>query len=291
MERILITGGSGFIARNLEEGFKGDYEVVSATRRDLDLMNYGEILDYIEMGKFDVVIHTATYDAAPKHSIKDPTKVMENNLRMFFNVARCRDYFGKMIYYGSGAEFGRENWKPRMSEEYFDNYVPADQYGFSKYVMTKFTLASEKIYNLRLFGMYGKYDDWRTRVIPNVCYMAISGKTVVIEQNRFYDFLHIDDLVRITKWFVDNEPKNKVYNVCSGKVVDFKTLAEKIVKISGKKLPVVINKKGLGTEYSGDNSLLMTEMKDFMFTSIDDGLRMLYKWYDKNKEDVFKENL
>ena len=43
---------------------------------------------------------------------------------MFFNLARGNDYFGKMLYYGSGAVFGRENWKPRMKEDYFDQNVP-----------------------------------------------------------------------------------------------------------------------------------------------------------------------
>lgn len=289
--KVLITGGNGFIARNLYEQLKDKYSIVSLGRKELNLLDSINVFNCLKNNRFDVVIHTATYDAAPKHSTKDPTKVLEYNLRMFFNIVRGKDYFGKMIYFGSGAEFGRENWKPRMSENYFDNYVPADQYGFSKYVMTKYALETEKIYNLRLFGMYGKYDDWRTRVIPNVCYMAISGKTVTIEQNKYYDFLYIDDLMKITKWFIDNDPKNKVYNVCTGKVADFKTLAEKIVKLSGRELPIVINKKGLGTEYSGDNGLLMSEMKGFTFTSIDEGLGMLYEWCDKNKEDVFKENL
>ena len=102
-----------------------------------------QVYNFVKNEQFDVVIHTATYDAAPKNSLKDPAKVLENNLRMFFNIVRCQDYFGKMIYFGSGAEFGRENWKPKMKEVYFDQHIPEDQYGFSKYIMTKYAAIIE----------------------------------------------------------------------------------------------------------------------------------------------------
>ena len=77
--------------------------------------------------------------SAPRFSTKDPSLVLQNNLKMFFNISRCADHFGKMIYYGSGAEFGRENWNPKMQETYFDQNVPTDPYGLSKYIMTKRT--------------------------------------------------------------------------------------------------------------------------------------------------------
>ena len=139
---------------------------------------------HLEKNNFDVVIHTATYDAVAKFSTKDPTKVLGNHLKMFFNVARCKDYFGKMIYFGSGAEFCREHWIPKMKEDYFDTYVPTDQYGFARYVITKYALANKNIYNLRLFGLFGKYDNWQTRLIPNVCCLAIYNMPIQIEQNK-----------------------------------------------------------------------------------------------------------
>ncbi|MDP2927682.1 MAG: NAD(P)-dependent oxidoreductase [Candidatus Omnitrophota bacterium] len=286
--KILITGGTGFIARNLSEQLNSEYDIVSLNSGELNLLDSQKIFDYIKSNAFDVIIHTATYDAAPKHSIKDPLKVLENNLKMFFNLARCKDYFGKMIYFGSGAEFGRENWIPKMKEEYFNQHVPQDQYGFSKYIMTKYAQSSSNIYNLRLFGVFGKYDDWRTRFIPNACCNAVLGLPVSINQNKFFDFLYIDDLVKIVKWFIDNKPRKNVYNVCTGETVDFKGIADKIAKISGKKLKIIIKTEGLGQEYSGDNSLILDELKDFKFSPIDKSLKALYNWYDSNKQIIEK---
>lgn len=288
--KILITGGSGFIARNLFEQLKNKYRLFALSRKQLNLFDSQKVFNYLKNNKFDVVIHTAIYDTAPKHSTKNPAKVLENNLKMFFNITRCKKYFGKMIYFGSGAEFSREHWLPKMKEDYFDVHVPADQYGFSKYVMTKYTQLNSNIYNLRLFGMFGKYDDWRTRFIPNVCYCVVMNLPIKIEQNKFYDFLYIDDLVKTVKWFIDNNPKRKIFNICTGKAIDFKTIAKKILKISGKKLEIEIKKKGLGKEYSGDNTLLLKELKGFEFTPIDVSLKSLYDWYYQNKQKIFGDH-
>lgn len=284
--KILITGGNGFIARNLFEQLSPEYTVVSCNSTELDLLDSSKVFNLIKSNQFDIVIHTATYDAAPKHSTKDPSRVLEFNLRMFFNLARCKDNFGKMIYFGSGAEFGRGNWIPKMKEDYFDQHVPVDQYGFSKYIMTKHTQLSSNIYNLRLFGIFGKYDDWRTRFIPNACCHAVLNLPIRINQNVFFDHLYIDDLIRIVKWFINNKPRNHVYNVCTGDVYDFNTIAEKIIKVSGKNVDIEIKTDGLSREYSGDNSLLLNELNGFKFSSIDESIKALYDWHDSNKHII-----
>lgn len=289
--KILITGGAGFIARHLYEQLSNAHTIVSLNSKELNLLNSEYVFDYIKNNQFDVIIHPATYDAAPKHSTKDPLKVLDNNLRMFFNILRCENYFDKMIYFGSGAEFGRGNWAPKMKEEYFDRYVPDDQYGFSKYIMAKYTQRNKKIYNLRLFAMYGEYDDWRTRFISNVCCRVVLNMPVKINQNKFYDFLYVDDLAKIVNWFIKNTPSYNTYNICSGRVYDFKTIAEKIIEISGRNLSLVIKTEGIGREYSGDNTLLLKELKSFKFTPIGEGLKRLYNWYNLNKNIINKDDL
>lgn len=291
MKKILITGGSGFIAKNLYEGLSSDYSVTSVGRKELDLVDSLKVREFLKKKSFDVVIHSATYDAAPSCSTKDPSMVLENNLKMFFNIARCNDYFGKLIYFGSGAEFARDKWIPQMSEDYFDQHIPTDQYGFSKYIMNKYTLGSENIFNLRLFGVFGKYDDWRYRFIPSICCQAVLGQPIVINQNRRFDFLYINDLVKVVKWVIANHPKKKVYNVCSGKVYDFKTVAQKVSGLSESKLDIIVKKEGLGIEYSGDNSRLMQEMTGIQFWGLDDSVADLFNWYRENKHLLDKSQL
>lgn len=289
--KILITGGRGFIARSLSEALSGEHVVEACDRKALDLLDSNAVFEYIRQGRFDQVIHAATYDAAPIFSRKDPAKVLEYNLKMFFNVARCQNFFGKMIYFGTGAEFGREHWQPKMKEDYFDQHVPSDSYGFSKYVMTKAIRENKKIVNLRLFGVFGEHDDWRYRFIPSTCCRALFDLPITINQNRFFDYLYIDDLVKIVKWFIQHDSKEQVYNVCSGFTYELKALARMVLNSAGKKLDMAVKAEGMGAEYSGDNSLLMNELNGFKFCSMDEAIKKLYGWYELNKPIIDKDQL
>ena len=290
-KKILITGGNGFIAKNITEMLCNDYNIIAPNSKELNILDSNKVYNFIIKNKFDVIIHAATYDAAPTFSTKDPNMVLENNLKMFFNIARCKEYFGKMIYFGSGAEFGRENWIPKMNENYFNKFIPTNwPYGLSKYIMTSYTNElKDNIYNLRLFSVFGKYDDWRYRFISNACCKAVLNMPITLKQNSVLDYLYIKDLVKLTKWFIENKPKNNVYNLCSGNVFDCKTLAEKIKYISSKDLDIEIIDLLKKPEYSGDNTLLLNEIKDFKFTSIDKSIESLYNYYNLNKQVIKKE--
>ena len=286
-KKILVTGGNGFIAKSIVKKLKDDdrYHVCSFNRESLDLLDARKVLKVIKEYEFDVVIHTATYDAAPRFSTKDPRQVLEQNTRMFFNVARCSPYFGKMLYFGSGAEFGRENWTPKMTEGYFDHFVPTDQYGFSKYIMGKHAELSANIYNLRIFGVFGEFDDWRYRFISNACCKAVFDLPIVIKQNSLFDFLYIDDLIRATEWFMENKPEKHVYNICSGLAREWKAIAEEIIDISGKNLDIDLKNEKIKVEYSGDNSLFVNE-SNFRLSPFRQSLKNMYFWYLHCKKEI-----
>lgn len=290
MKKLFIMGGTGFIGRNLKEQLASRYNVFVPSHAGLDLLDEDKVRDYLKMHHFDVVIHTATWNAT-RTSKKDLTKVLDHNCRMFFNLARCSECYGKMIYYGSGAEYDRQHWIPKMREDYFDTHVPKDEYGFSKYIMAKYTGHSRNIYDLRLFGVFGRYEDWEIRFISNACCKAVWDLPITIKQNVFFDYMYIDDLVKITKWFIENNPKERVYNVCTGKAYDLLTFARKILSVSGKKLNITIRKDGLGKEYSGDNSKLLSEIGDYTFHPIGDCICKLYYWYLNHKSCIDREKL
>jgi len=288
--KIFITGGTGFIGRNLKEQLSNKYEIHAPKSSELDLLDEEKVHEYLNMHAFDIVIHAATWNAT-RNSPKDLTKVLPNNLRMFFNLARCNKYFGRMIYYGSGAEYDRGHWIPKMKEDYFDTHVPAGDYGFSKYIMAKYAEQSHNIYNLRLFGVFGKYEDWQIRFISNACCKAVWDLPITIKQNVFIDYLYVDDLVKITEWFIRNKPKEKVCNICTGRTYDLLTVAKKVLNASGKKLEIIIYQEGFGKEYSGDNSKMLQEIGGFSFQEIDDSLHELYHWYLTHKEHITLEKL
>lgn len=283
--KILVTGGNGFIARHVAARLAPEHAVDRLGRDALDLLDAERVADHLRAKRYDAVIHAATYDAAPAHSTKDPAKVLENNLKMFFHLARCSDHFGRMLYFGSGAEFGRAHWTPRMAESYFDRHVPADPYGLSKYTMNLHaSRPGSKVYNLRLFGVFGEDDDWRTRFLSNACCRAVLGRPVAMNQNRVFDHLYIQDLAEIVRWFLDAAPRFNTYNVCSGEARDFLSLAQTVVRVSGRPLEIVVKNPGLGTEYSGDNARLLAELGAFRFTPVDQAIAAVYAWHDAHRD-------
>ena len=201
MAKILITGKSGFIGQNLCAQLAADYKIYAPVSSELDLLDETKTEKYIKENSFDIIIHTATWNATVV-SPKDTSKVLKNNLRMFFNIARMNKFYGKMLYLGSGAEFNSRYYISMMKEEYFDSHIPEDDYGLSKYIMSKYAFGSENIYNLRLFGVFGKYEDWRIRFISNACCKAVFDMPITIKQNRIMDYLYIDDFVKIIRWFI-----------------------------------------------------------------------------------------
>jgi len=43
---------------------------------------------------------------------------------------------------------------------------------------------------------------------------------------------------------------------------------------------------GNGSGYSGDNSLLLKELQDFEFISINNSIKALYDWFEQNKSKL-----
>ena len=281
MLKVLITGASGFIGKNLAESFASRYAIHAPNSSELNLLDAHVVRDYLAAGKFDVVVHSAT--TRSNRSLGAPPDMLDRNCRMFFSLARNQHLFGKMIHFGSGAEYDRRNLPPHVTEDYFDTSVPADPYGFSKYICSMYAESQEKILNLRLFGVFGKYEAWEVRFISNACARVACGLPIVIRQNVIFDYLYVNDLTKITAWFIENTPSRRVFNVCSGKGRDLRHLADIVAAASGRNPEIGVCNPGLALEYTADNSRLLREMPNFQFEPIEQSINELYHWYDEHR--------
>ena len=288
--KIFITGANGFIGKNILELLSNKYSFYSPTHKDLDLLNYSQVESFFRNNRlFDVVIHTAIVGGNRK--VPNTPEVAITNLQMFFNIARNRQYFKKMIHFGSGIEFGKEKPIRKVKEIDFDLRVPCDGFGLYKYICAKYIENSDKIINLRLFGVYGKHEDWTIRFISNAICKSIFGLPITISQNVYFDYLCIDDFVKILDYFINHKVRFKTYNVGIGKSINLLTIARKINRLAPKKSKIIIRYKGLGNEYTCDNSRLLSEIGKFKFTDFDRTLSDLYDWYLTNKKKIRKQEL
>ncbi len=286
--RLLITGGSGFIGRNLAEQLASTYEVLAPSSTELDLLNEQAVREYLGAHSFDVIVDAAT--TRSNRRVAAPPDLLDRNCRMFFNLVRNQGRFGKMIHFGSGAEYDRVQLPARVREDYFDTRVPRDAYGFSKYICAKYIERSDRIVNLRLFGVFGAYEDYTVRFISNACCRALKGLPIVLRQDIVFDYLYIKDLVKLTMWFIENNARQKAYNVCTGRPVALTELARVIARVSaqasGRNPNVSVLTEGTGPEYSADNSRMLTEMGGYQFWDIQDSIAELYGWYAANSDRV-----
>lgn len=289
-KKVLLTGGSGFIGRNLlESSLAQKYEIAAPSHSELDLLNEDSVRGYLQNGRFDIVIHSAV---KPGHrNAKEPGRGFYENTRMFFNLARNGAYFKRMLMVGSGAIYDMRHYRPKMKEDYFDAHVPTDEHGLCKYVCGKYIEKSDNIIDLRVFGVFGKYEDYSIRFISNMICKAIFDLPLTIKQNRRFDYLWVGDLSQVLEYFIEHTPANRAYNVAPDKSVELVELAKMVLQISGKNLPINVTAPGLAREYSGDNSLLRGEMKDLRFTACGVAIKELYNWYQANKASLNKELL
>lgn len=285
--KILITGSSGYIGRNLTERLGQKYILFTPGHKDLDLLNAQAVESYLKNHKIDVVINAAVVGGSRKEEHEN--KMFYESLRIFFNIVRNKKYFKKMIHLGSGAEYDKRFPIKKVKEEDFDKRVPADDYGYYKYLCSKYIENTEGIVNLRIFGLFGKYEDYRYRFISNAICKNIFGLPITINRDVYFDYLYIGDFLKIVEYFIENDGKYKSYNIGAGKSINIVKLAKKINKIARDKSKIIIKNKGFSNEYTCDNSRLLNEIKNLSFTGIDEAIKKVYDWYIENKKQIKKE--
>lgn len=290
MKKILLTGGNGFIGKNILESFlKNKYNIIAPSSSELNLSNDKEVDGFFKNNDIDFVIHSAS---KPGHrNALDINNVFYNNTRMFFNLERNKKYYKKFINIGSGAIYDMRAYQLKMKEDFFTKNIPIDQHGFCKYVCGKYIENTDNFFDLRVFGIFGKYEDYTIRFISNMICKALLDLPLRIKQNRFFDYIFIDDLMPVLDYFIQNEPNYKAYNVTPDYSIELLSIAEKVLEISKKKLPIIFESDELGVEYSGDNSRLMKEIPNLKFTPIDIAIEKLYFWYKENISKLNKEAL
>ena len=289
---IFITGSNGFIGSHLKEYLKRTYKkyrLFIPSSVELDLSNELAVDDYILSNKIDIIIHLA--NKGGDRTTVNMKNVTEYNLRIFFNIVKHEKNVKKIISFGSGAEYGKHKPIIDAKEEDYLKSQPLDEYGFYKSITSKYIEKSQKIVQLRIFGAYGEYENYRFKFITNAIVKNLLQLPIVINKNVLFDYIYIDDLVKMIDWTIHNETKKKIYNVTTGTKIDLISLANLVNETSDFKSEIKVLNDGLNNEYTSNNEKILSEIGNFEFTTHKNAISKMRDYFKTNLKNLDKESI
>lgn len=251
--KILVTGGNGFIAKNLIKDLS-DHDITSIGRHDVNLLHENEVDCFFEDKYFDVIIHTAINGGSRLNPLEG-SHVFMDNMIMYYNLMKNEKSFGKFISFGSGAEI-----------------EPTTPYGLSKYFIRESMQLKPKCFNIRIFAVFGE-DELDTRFIKGNIKRYLTHNDIQVHQDKQMDFFYIQDLVSLVRWVIESKelPLNEIE--CS--YPEHLTLTEvaKIINdLDTHKVNINVEELGLGKSYCGTHLPI-----PFSLIGLKQGIKNVYK--------------
>ena len=283
---IFITGSSGFVGSHLKEYLLSHHHdtLFTPSSKELDLSDEKAVDTYILENKIDMIVHTANRGGG--RDTIDMKNVTEYNLRIFFNLAKHEKSVQKIISFGSGAEYGKHKPIINAKEEDYLKALPLDEYGFYKSITSRYIEKTDNIVQLRIFGAYGEYENYRYKFISNAIVKNLLHLPITINKNVYFDYIYIDDLVRMIDFFMHNDTKEKIYNVTTGKKVDLITLAQYVNDVSDFQSEIHVMNEGLNNEYTSNNERILKELGNFQFTSHKNAIAKMRRYFQENLDKL-----
>lgn len=276
--KLLVTGGSGFIGAHAVRLLSRRHTVLAPSREAMDLLDADTTRRFLAAHHPDAVLHAATWNATPVGG-KSLDRVLDHNLRMFAHLMDARGHYGRLVLYGSGAEFDRRRWREGLSEADFGASLPLDAYGLSKYLMECARPDDGRTCNLRLFGVYGPGEDWRIRFLSQCCVRARFDRPLQLRQDRLFDYTWVEDVVHATEAILACDTLPRTVNLSAGTPERLSVLATRVLRAAGKDLPLEVSEPGLGPAYTADTDYFRSLLPHFPFTPLDEGIRQLWAFH------------
>jgi len=228
MNKIVVTGGAGFIGTHLvKELIALGHEVKVydiALDAKLDVRDLNATKEFIKGADF--VFHLAAIPSV-QYSLEHPEETHKTNLEGTLNVLISSHEVGvkRVIFASSCAVYGDTEMFPTAEKT---QAQPKSPYALEKFESEEYLKLFSRVYNLetvslRYFNVYGAGQSSKgayASVIPKFIEQKKSGSTLTItgdgEQTR--DFVHVSDIVKANILAMQSESvgRGEIVNIGSG---------------------------------------------------------------------------
>jgi len=261
--KIFVTGGAGFIGRHLVDCLLNSHNVTiydnftSSSQNSIShllkkgaSLVSGDINDYTLLSKslagFDSVVHLAA-ETDVQESIKFPDKTNYVNVTGSVNLLRAcvEKKIKNIVNASSAAVYGNTKDLPLTENSQTFSISP---YGASKLAVEHYMQAFSYSFklnciSLRIFNVYGRgQSDSYAGVIIKFKEKITKNKPLVIfgDGSNTRDFVSVDDVVQSIQKAIEkiDGKKGDYYNIASGNYTTINDLANLMLTISGKTLPI-----------------------------------------------------
>lgn len=273
-----ITGHKGLIGtflkeRLIKEGHKCVLQIDQREGFNVNdlLFKETEIND-----KIDIFFHFAA-QCKINEAIALPILPHKNNVDGILAVLEfCRKHkIPKIVVASSSRVLSKEKNPYTASKIYVEELTKAyhDCYGIDYIIIRPSTV-------------YGPTYDETSRCISNFFSNALKGKDIKIfgDKNKTLDFTYIDDFIDGVILSIENK-WNSEYNISGNKEIKLYDLAKKIIKITNSKSKIIFMNPEIAQPQNVKVDI--SEIKKLGYKSninIDEGIRLMYKWYKENPE-------
>jgi UDP-glucose 4-epimerase len=259
MERILVTGGAGFIGSNFCNINKNNYEIVALDNLFLgDKRNLEKGVKFIKgdacktkdldkAGKVDYVIHLAGTSSAPMFMGDGFVKGYVNSVQSFATVLDWARKNGakKMLYASTSSLYGN-NPLPLVETQVV---IPINHYSVTKKVYEDCSRCYNKVYpemdiiGFRFMSVYGPNEEAKgiyANLISQFCWDIARGLSPIIygDGTQTRDFTNVRDVVQGLTRAIRTEKKlgAAVFNIGTGRATSINEIVEALNTAFGKKI-------------------------------------------------------
>ena len=313
--KIFIAGHKGMVGASLYNYFTKNNitKIITATRKQLDLQNRGNVDKFIRKNKPDVIINCAGKVGGILANSTYPTEFLYENIYIQTNLIKSA-YKNKVKHFinlGSSCIYPK-NAKQPIKEKYLlssELEKTNEAYALSKIVGLKACQFYNEQYQTNyltlmpcnLYGPNDNYDSKNSHFIPALIKKIVNGKSKKMKTVEVWgsgkpkrEIMHVDDLASAIFFILNKNISNKkkfnkflkdncVINVGSGQEYSIKEFATLISTLSSKKTKFKFNTKFPdGTKRKILDNSLLNKLGWKPTISVKDGLKSTIDLYIKD---------